>query len=135
MNDDRPGDDRDAAAAALHVAHHLCDAGDAALDAALRRDVVAHEREPETVALPELGSDADAGVPAHDLLARLDVTELATHGFRSVDDDDGIHALAVDINPPAVQADLGPMVGRRVEVIGDAAVLLRRLDQRVAFTE
>jgi hypothetical protein len=69
VHDHRSGHDGNAAAAPLHVAHHRGDARHAALDAPLRRDVVAHEREAEPVALAELGRDADAVVAADDRFA------------------------------------------------------------------
>ena len=101
VDDDRPGDDGDAAAGRLDVAHHLRDARHAAFDATLGRDVVAHEREAETVALAELRRHADAGVAAHDRLAGLDVPQLAAGGGLSVDDDHRVHALLVDLDPAA----------------------------------
>ena len=58
------------------------DARDAAFDAALRRDVVAHEREAEAVALAELGRDADAVVAADHRFAGLHVAQLAALGAR-----------------------------------------------------
>ena len=69
VDDDGAGDNGNAAAGLLHLAHHGGDAGDTAFDAPLRRDVVAHEREAETVALAELGRHANPFVAADDRLA------------------------------------------------------------------
>ena len=80
VDDDRAGDDGDAPAGLLDVAHHLRDARHAAFDAPLGRDVVAHEGEAEPVALAELRRHADAVVAADDRLAGLDVAQLAALG-------------------------------------------------------
>ena len=80
VHEHRPGNHGDAAARALHIAHHLGDARHASFDATLGRDVVAHEREAVAVAFLELGRDADADVTAHDFLARLHVPQLAAGG-------------------------------------------------------
>jgi hypothetical protein len=99
VNDHRPGDDGDAAASRFDIAHHLGDARHAALDTTLGRDVVAHEREAQTVALAKFRCHADAGVTTHHGLTGLDVPELATSRGLSVDDDHGVHPLAGDFNP------------------------------------
>jgi hypothetical protein len=54
VHDHGAGDDGDAPAALLHFLHHRGDSRDASLDAALGGDIVAHEREAESVALTEL---------------------------------------------------------------------------------
>ena len=51
----------------------------------------------------------------------------------SVDDDDRVHALLLDLDPLPAQPHVRAVVGRRIEVVGDAAVLLGRLDERVAL--
>ena len=66
-------------------------------------------------------------------LARLDVAQLPALGASVGGDDDGVHALLVDFDPAALEADVRAVVGRRVEVVGHAAILLRRLDERVAL--
>ena len=72
VHDDRAGDHGDAAARLSLTSRIICgDARDAALHATLRRDVVAHEGEAETVALLELRRHADAYVSADDALACL----------------------------------------------------------------
>ena len=109
--------------------------GDAAFDATLRRDVVAHEREAETVALAELGRHANAFVAADDRLAALDVAQLPARRAPVVDDDDGVHPLFLDLHPASADPHLGAVVGRRVEVVRDAAILLGRLDERVALAD
>ena len=136
VHDDRPGDDGDAAAAALDVAHHLGDARDAAFDAPLRRHVVAHEGEAEPVAFAELGRHADAVVAADDRLAGL--ARRAACGTRRVCPSTTITASMrwlLDFHPLAAEPDVGAVVGRRVEVVGDAAVLFRRLDEHVALAD
>src|SRR5207244_2340629 len=66
VHDNGPGDERDAAAGGPHVPHHGRDFSHAHFDATLGRDVVGHEREPETVALAEIRRDADAVHAADD---------------------------------------------------------------------
>ena len=87
---------------AFFTSRIICgDARDAAFDAALRRDVVAHEREAEAVAFAELRRHADAVVAADDRLARLDVAQLAALGRAAGGDDHGVHALLLDLDPVA----------------------------------
>ena len=51
----------------------------------------------------------------------------------SVDDDDRVHPLLLDLDPSSAEPHVRAVVGRRVEVVRDAAILFRRLDGRVAF--
>src|SRR6476659_9369880 len=104
------GNDGDAPARLLHLAHHLRDARDAALDAPLRRDVVAHERESKPVALPEFRRDANAVVSTDDRLTRLDVAQLSTLRLRRGHDDHRVHPLFFDFDPLALQADMRPVI-------------------------
>ena len=62
----------------------------------------------------------------------LHVAQLAARGRRAVDDDHRVHALLVDLDPAAAQANVRAMVGGRVEVVRDAAILLGRLQNGVA---
>ena len=112
MDDHRAGDDGDASAGLLHLAHHQRDARHAAFYAPLRRDVVAHEGEAKTIALAEFGGHADAVVPAHDRLTRLDIAQLPAFGLAAGGDDDRIHPLLLDFDPLALEADVRTMVGR-----------------------
>ena len=54
-------------------------------------------------------------------------------GAAVLDDDDGVHALARDFDPAAAVADQRAVVGRRVEVLGRAAVHVGRPQPRVAL--
>ena len=67
--------------------------------------------------------------------AGLDVAQLAAGGALSRDDDHRVHPLALDLDPLAAKSNVGPVVGRRVEVVGNAAVLFRRFDQHVALAD
>src|SRR5262249_26039445 len=93
VDENGPGDECDAAAALFRLAHHRRDARDARLDAALRRDVVGHEREVGAIAIAELRRDADAVESAHDAIARAYVAKLAARGNARLDDDRRVHAL------------------------------------------
>ena len=77
VDDDRAGDEDDAAAGRPRFAHQRGDAADAGLDAALRRDLVGHEREVRAVALAELRGDADAFQAADHAIAGPDLAQLA----------------------------------------------------------
>ena len=48
-------------------------------------------------------------------------------GASAGDDDDRVHALLLDLHPRPSEAHVRAVVGRRVEVVGHAAILLRRL--------
>ena len=87
-------------AAGLGVAHHRRDPRDAGLDAALGRHVVGHER--EVGARRGRGTPASRGClePADDPVAGADLAQLPADGAPVVDDDDGVHALPLDGDPP-----------------------------------
>ena len=54
-------------------------------------------------------------------------------GRPSGDDDHRVHPLLLDLHPPSAHAHVRAVVGGRVEVVRHAAVLLGRLDERVAL--
>ena len=115
----------------FHVAHHVGNPRDAGLDAALGGDLVGHEREAVAIALAELRRDADALDAADDGVARAHVAQLAAQRAAAFDHDDRVHPLLLDLEPlPAVPHER-PLVRRRVEVVGHAAVLVRLDDERV----
>src|SRR5947199_322646 len=80
-----------------HLLHHPRDARHAHLDAALRGDVVRHEREVGAIAIAEFRRDADAVEAADDAVSGAQVAELAA--FRAVrrDHDRGVHPLTADV--------------------------------------
>ena len=129
VHDDRAGDDGDPAADGLDLAHHRRDARDADLDAPLRRDLVRHEREAVAIAFLELRHHAHAGDAADDVIAGADVAQLAAQRAPLLDDDDRVHPLALDLDPLPAVADERPVVRRRVEVVGHAAVAIGALEQ------
>src|SRR5689334_8174744 len=133
VDDHGAGDHRNATTGLLHVTHHRGDAGHAAFHPTFGRDVVAHEREAEAIPFLELRRYPNALVPADDRFAGADVTQLAARRPRTRDHDDGVHPLLFHLHPLAADADMGAMVGRRVEIVRHAAILFRRLDQRVAL--
>ncbi len=72
----------------------------------------------------ELGPDADAFEAAHDAIAGADLAEFPAHRAARHQHDDGIHALTFDFEPGTTDPDVGALVGRGVEVVRHAAVLL-----------
>ena len=72
-------------------------------------------------------------MPAHDRLTRLDIAQLPAFGLAARGDDDRIHPLLLDFDPLALEANVRAVVGRRIEVVGHAAVLFRRFHEHVAF--
>src|SRR5262249_5576074 len=80
MDDDRAGHDGDALAGRFRVAHHRRDPRDAHLDAPLRRDLVRHEREPESIARLEFGDDLDAAYAADDRVPFPDLAQFPADG-------------------------------------------------------
>src|SRR5262245_55655725 len=104
MDDDRTRDERDLFAGLLRVAHHCGDSRDADFDAPLRRDLVRHEREAESIARLELGHRLDPAYAADDGVAAPDLAQLPAHGGRSFDHDRGIHPLAYDRPPLAAHS-------------------------------
>src|SRR6185436_12035430 len=117
------------------LTHHLRDTSDAALDPPLRRYVVAHEGKAEAVAFAELRRHAYAVVTADDALAGLDVAQFAACGRLSPDHNHRVHALVIDVYPLSAQSNVGPMVGRRIEVVGDATVFFSRFVEHVALAD
>src|SRR5215208_5501399 len=112
VDDHWTGDHRDASAGGFDLTHHLRDPGDAAFDPPLRRDVVAHEREAETIPFAELRRHPYAIVTADDAFTGLDVAQLAAGGHLPCDHDHRVHALALDVSPLAAEPNMGPVVCR-----------------------
>ena len=118
--------------ACLDVAHHRRDARDADLDAPLRRDLVGHEREAVAIALLELRDDLDAVDAADDRRRRCGSRAACGRSPAPPSiDDRRVHALALDLDPLAAETDRGLVVGRRVEILGRAAVAIGGDDVRV----
>ena len=90
-------------AALLDLPHHVRDAADHPFDAALRGNVIAHEREAQAVALAELRGHANTVVPAEHRLAGADVTQLPAHGPASRRHDHRVHPLLLDLDPASPQ--------------------------------
>src|SRR5207249_4351858 len=90
-----------------------------------------HERKAEAVALAELGYDPDAFDAADHGVAGANVAKLAAHGALPLDDDDRVHSLIGDLDPAISVSHQGPLIRRRVEVVGHAAVAVRADDERV----
>ena len=101
VDDDRAGDEDDAAAGCPRFTHQRRDAADTGFDPALRRDLVRHEGEVGAVALAELRGDADAFESADDVIAGPDLAQLPAGGAAVGDDDHGVHALPLDLDPLA----------------------------------
>ena len=118
--------------AAFDLAHHRRDARDADLDPPLGRDLVGHEREAVAVAFLELGNHAHAGDAADDVIAGADVAQLAAHRARPARSTmtASIRCCST-VDPLPAMADQRPVVRRRIEVVGDAAVAVGRLEQRI----
>src|SRR5580692_453790 len=105
MNQHRTRDDCDAAAAPLHLAHHLGNPRDPSLDASLGGNLVGHEREAETIALAEFGRNPDALDAAHHLVARADIPQLAAHRPAAFDHHHRVHTLVLDLGPLSTVAN------------------------------
>jgi hypothetical protein len=72
---------------------------------------------------------------AHDCFAGAHVAELATGGAVVRHHDDRVHSLLVNLDPLAADADVGAVIGGRVEVVGDAPILLRRFDEGIPVAD
>ena len=118
----RPRHDDDASTLRLDLPHHADDPGHADLHPPLGRDVTGHEREPEPVAFLELGQDPDAVHPADHAVPAADVAELAADRPAVAHRHHRIHPLVLHVHPAPAVANLGPVIGGRVEVVGDEAV-------------
>ena len=72
-------------------------------------------------------------------VARLHLAELPADGNEPIGaafyNDDGVHTLALDPHPSAVDADVGPQVRRRVEVLGRRPVEICRFEDRVLLLD
>ena len=133
VHDDGSSHKDDPAPGRLYVAHDPGDPPNADLDAALGRHVVRHEREVRAAAIAELRRHADARKPADDAISRTDVAQLPALGAFRVDDDGGVHSLASHGDPLPANAHLGPLIGRRVEILGRAAVAIGIADERIVL--
>ena len=120
----------------LGLAHQSRDPRHAGLDAALGRDLVDHEREIAALAVAELGRDADALEPAHDLVADPDLAQLPADrlaaGGRTIA---ASMRCSLDVDPAAADPHLRALVGRGVEVLRRAAVAVGRADERVLLAD
>ena len=125
VDDDGSGDEGNLQPTLTDVPHHRGDAADARFDAPLGGDLVRHEPEVGPGPVAELGPDADAFEAAHDAIAGADLAEFPAHRAARHQHDDGIHALTFDFDPGTADPDVGALVGRGVEVVRHAAVLLR----------
>ena len=131
VHEDRTGHDGDPPTTPLDVADHLGNPRDARLDAALRRNFVRHERKAEPVALAEFRRHSDAFYSTDDHIAGADVAELAALRAIAFDHDGRIHSLTIDLEPLAAVTDECPLVGRGVEVVGHASILVCGLNRGV----
>ena len=122
--DDRSCDEHDALAARLRLAGSSRRSRDT-LTSTRRSDDTSFDMNAKSPRSRSRNSgvDANAVQAADDAVAGPNFAQLAAHG-RAVgaDDDDGVHALARDRQPSAVDAHVGPHVRRRVEVVWDRAV-------------
>ena len=100
----------------------------------LARDVRAHEAEQGRLAGPLERHDPHPGVADDDRHAKLDLDH--RHAPRRaagrIDGDAAVHLLIGDVDPVPAQADLGALVGRAVELLGERAGDVGRDDPRVA---
>ena len=131
VDDDRTGDEGDALAGPPRRPHHRRDPRHADLDAALRRNLVRHEREAEPVAGLELRDDFHALDPADHGVSGANLPQLAADRAFIRDHDDGVHALALDCNPLPGDPHGRLMVRRRVEVFRRAPVAIGGDEMRV----
>ena len=102
------------------------------LHLALRGDAVGHEGERQAVALLRFGHHAHAAQAHHDRIARAQIAHAPAAGAAIADHDEGVHALIFDFDPLLLEADVGPVVGGGVEILGSAAVALGGAQKRIA---
>ena len=91
----------------------------------LRRNLVAHEREPQTVALLSFGNHPNALHAHHNLVARFHIAQAPAHRCPFAHHNHRVHALIGRFNPLPPHAHLRPLVRRRIEILRRAAVFLR----------
>ena len=112
------------------------DARHADLDAAFRRHLVRHEGKVAALSIAELRRDAQAVQPADDAIADPDLAQLAARGRAvGVHHDDGVHPLARDDDPAAIDAHVGSHVRRRIEIVWHGAIAVRDAQQRVPLLD
>ncbi len=98
----------------------------------LAGDVGRHERERLARALrPLRRSDLDPETTHHDLHAGLDVCHRDRPGAAVADDDPAVHLRPLDLDPPAVDADLRLEVRRGVEAGRERSVHIGRGERGV----
>lgn len=124
VNDDGACDEDDLLAFLADGLHEGGGLADGLIDLAFRADFVAHEGEAEAVAFLGFGDDADAAHAVDDFVTLFEIAEAAAEGFAILDDHHGVHALVAYVDPFAIEADLGAVVGGGVEVFGGAEILL-----------
>src|SRR4030095_6097409 len=73
--------------------------------------------------IPSVPQTPGSSAPADDRLAGAPVAQLPAHRALALHDDDRVHALLLDLHPPAAETHVGAVVGGRVEVVRDAAIL------------
>jgi hypothetical protein len=127
----RTGDEGNLSARALHIRHHRRNTSDGHFHTPLRRDLVRHEREAETIALLKLRDGSHALHSTYDLVAGPHVAQFAADGTAVFDHDDRIHPLALDFQPAAAVPHERLEVRRGVEIIRHAAVPIGGAEQRI----
>ncbi len=136
VDDDRSGDEHDPLAARLRLTNQGGDARHAHLDAPLRRHFVRHEGKVAACAIPEFRRHAQAVEPADDPIADSDLAQLAARRAAvGANHDDRVHALPGHGNPAALDAYVGPHVGRRIEIVRNRAVAIGHQQQRVPLLD
>src|SRR5207247_10490688 len=101
------------------------------LDAALGRDLAAHEGEILALPILELANNLEPRMAADYEVALSDVAQFRASRAIGVHANHGVHALFLHQFPIAGQAHVSPVVRRGVKIIGNSAGSEGRLDAGV----
>ena len=105
---------------------------DGGLDLPFGGDAVGHEGEIQAVALLGFRDHANALEADDHLVALAEVAQPAAGGAAVAHHDHGVHPLILDFGPLLADADVGAVIGGRVEIFRRAAVAFDRAEDGVA---
>jgi hypothetical protein len=129
----RSGDGDDPSLPAAHLSQELGDLAHRDLHALLGGNVARHEDEVPALTVLEGREDGDAAVAADDPVAALHVAQLGADRATARDHDAAVHPLARDLELSSPDTDARAVVRRRIEIVGDGAVLHRSPEDDVSF--
>jgi hypothetical protein len=132
VHDNRPGNGNNSLSLASDLAHDGRRLPDRGLHLAFRRDLITHEGETPAVALLRLRNDAYAFHANYNRISGFNIAETAATGSSVFDDDHGIHALIVHIQPYSLVPHLCALVRGGVEIFRSTFVAFSRAHFRVS---